>query len=94
MKIFNIFKNKKEEYKPITKKKFILDDTSNVEKFNYWFCHEYEGYDGRKGAIGIFKRLDKLSPNMIEDWFNHLNVDYEFTDISRMIYLIRLNWRN
>jgi len=30
----------------------------------------------QKGAIGIFKRLDKLSEHMITDWFDYLNVDY------------------
>lgn len=40
----------------------------NVENFNEWFKTEYDGYDGRKGAAGIFLRTDKLSPHMVKDY--------------------------
>lgn len=54
-KILNFFKKqhiKVEE--PIIKKDF------NIEEFNDWFKNDFDGYDGRKGASGIFLRTDKL----------------------------------
>lgn len=90
-KFDNFFKKKKEEEKP----KSILpeDKIFNIENFNDWFCNEYEGYDGRKGAKGIFKRLDKLGSSTIEDWFKFLNVEYTYDDVMKMTELIRKNWR-
>lgn len=93
MKIFdfNIFKKKKEE--PKTKTILSDEEKFNVEKFNDWFCNEYDGYDGRIGNKGIFLRLDKLSGHMISDWLEYLYVEYDESDIRKMTDLIRENWR-
>ena len=88
----NFFK-KKEEEKQISKSILSENEIFDVEKFNNWFCNDYDGYDGRKGARGIFLRLDKLSPHMITDWFDHLNIDYVWEDENKMMELVRKNWR-
>ena len=82
----------KEKKETILKLELTYDEIFNVQNFNYWFCKEYDGYDGHKGSSGIFKRLDKLSPNMIEDWFKHLNINYNLDDTVHMNELIRKNW--
>jgi len=93
MKIFdfNLFKKKKEP-----KPKTILSDEEkfNVENFNDWFNTIYDGYTGRPGAPGIFLRTDKLGNNMIEDWFEYLNVEYSYAEVIKMHELVRLNWKS
>jgi len=96
MSIFNFnkfFKNK--ETNKVNVNKLILTDEEkfNVEKFNDWFCNEYSEYDGRQDAKGIFKRTDKLSHSIINDWFEYLNTNYTFNDTIKMNYIVRLNWK-
>lgn len=95
MGIFN-YKNffKKKEEEKIQKPVLTDSDIFDADKFNDWFCNEYDGYDGRVGNKGIFLRLDKLSPHMIHDWFEHLDEFYVPDDIRRMTSLVREDWLN
>lgn len=98
IKNFKNFFSKKKEEQPKVKNILSDEEKFDVEKFNDWFCNEYTGYSGQrysgiKGEKGIFLRLDKLGEPMIADWFNYLNVDYNFDDTYKMQELIRKNWR-
>jgi hypothetical protein len=83
-------KKKQEEVKPIEPPKPF-----NIDEFNDWFNNEYDGYDGRRGAPGIFLRTDKLSNNMIVDYFKKLG--YNQNDAEEQAFkhydVIRKDWR-
>lgn len=74
-------------------KKVILEKF-NIENFNTWFKNDYSGYDGHRGAPGIFLRTDKLSPHMIKDYFIYLG--YSKNESERMSYdywdIVRKDW--
>jgi len=80
-------KHKKVE---VIKEKGVFD----VEEFNQWFKTEYTGYDGHKGAAGIFLRTDKLSPSMIEDYLLHIG--FNKNEAQEQAYVlweeVRKNW--
>ena len=44
----------------------------NIDEFNDWFKNDFDGYDGRKGAAGIFLRTDKLSHSWIVEYLTHI----------------------
>lgn len=86
-KFINYFKkDKQEDTTEIIKKDF------NVEEFNDWFNNEYDGYDGRKGNKGIFLRLDKLSPYMIEDYLKYIGQETTDNNIYKYNSIIRKDW--
>lgn len=86
----NIFKKKEIIEKPV----YIRRDF-NIDEFNNWFNNEYDGYDGRKGATGIFLRTDKLSNNMISDYFEHLGYTKDEAEQEAFTHydVIRKDWR-
>ena len=88
VKLFKKKEQKKEKLKLSKEEMYFVDN------FNEWFCNIYDGYDGRIGNKGIFLRLDKLSPNMIMDWFEYLNCEYDSNDEYVMMDKIRENWLN
>lgn len=65
-----------------------------VEEFNVWFKTDYTGYDGHKGAPGIFLRTDKLSPSMIQDYLLHIG--FNKNEAEEQAYIlweeVRKNW--
>ena len=65
-----------------------------VEEFNDWFKTEYTGYDGHKGAAGIFLRTDKLSPSMINDYLLHIGFSNIEADQQSFLLWeeVRKNW--
>jgi hypothetical protein len=87
IKSFKKFFNKEE---PKIKKDF------NIEEFNNWFINDYEGYGGKGGAKGIYLRLDKLSPSMINDYL--LEIGYSKEDVyknsNRCLNEIRKDWNS
>lgn len=67
----------------------------NIDEFNHWFKTEFTGYDGRKGAAGIFRRLDKLSDHMIEEYIKEIGQDPDdYKLIRKYRESIRKNWIN
>lgn len=87
-KFKNFFSPKKEviEKKPIIKKDF------NIKEFNDWFKNDFEGYDGRKGAAGIFTRTDKLSPNWIKEYLELIGQDTSYENVEKHYQLVRKDW--
>jgi len=87
---FKDFFKKKEDPKPEpkTKKDF------NIDEFNEWFKTEFEGYDGRKGAPGIFLRLDKFSTNWVEQYLEHIGQDTSYEEVQKYYDIIRKDWRS
>ncbi len=84
---FKWFYKKKQELIP--KIKINIEDL-NVGDFNDWFQNKYSGYGGYSGsAKGIFLRLDKLSPSMMSDYFDYLNVE---CDEYQFMEKVRKNW--
>ncbi len=85
-----LFKKKELEKSVVTEKKAF-----NIDEFNNWFNNEYEGYDGRKGAAGIFLRTDKLSNCMISDYFEHLGYSKDEAEQEAFTHydIIRKDWR-
>lgn len=91
--ILSLFSGKKEEVVHIKKKIELPDEIIfDVDKFNKWFCYEYSGYDGRVGARGIFLRTDKLSPHMISEYFDHLNIESDYNKEQELMDKVRKNW--
>lgn len=65
----------------------------NIDEFNNWFKTEFTGYDGRKGAPGIFLRLDKFSHRMLEEYLKEIGIDdpsYEETE--KYYQIVRKDW--
>jgi hypothetical protein len=89
-KITNIFykniSNSTDEYIPIIKKDF------NIKEFNKWFCYEFENYDGRKGAIGIFLRTDKLSSDWIKEYLETIGQETSFVNVQMYYLIVRNDW--
>lgn len=77
----------KEPEKEIIKRDF------NIEEFNDWFKYEYDGYSGRKGAIGIFLRTSKLSFNIVEAYLKHIGQSTEYRKVSEHYEIINNDWR-
>lgn len=91
-KITNIFSknisDKHEEFIPIIKKDF------NIKEFNKWFCYEFENYDGREGAIGIFLRTDKLSSDWIEEYLETIGQETSFVNVQMYYLIVRNDWKD
>lgn len=64
----------------------------NIEEFNEWFKTEFDGYDGRKGAAGIFLRLDKFSPYWVKTYLEHIGQESNLENIYHCYDIIRENW--
>lgn len=88
-KFKNFFSSKKEE---VIEKKPIIKKDFNIEEFNDWFKNDFEGYDGRKGAAGIFMRTDKLSPNWIEEYLELIGQDTSYENVEKHYQLVRKDW--
>jgi hypothetical protein len=88
-KFKNFFSPKKEE---VIEKKPIIKKDFNIEEFNDWFKNDFEGYDGRKGAAGIFMRTDKLSPNWIEEYLELIGQDTSYENVEKHYQLVRKDW--
>ena len=87
-KFFN-FKNNKETQNKILqtpKKEF------NIDEFNNWFQTEFDGYDGRKGAPGIFLRLDKFTAFWVEDYLKYIGQNPSWEDVTNCYQIIRKDW--
>ncbi len=63
----------------------------NIDEFNDWFKTEFDGYDGHKGAPGIYRRCDKLSQYWVEDYLKHIGQDPNGS--SKYYNIVRKNWR-
>jgi chemotaxis regulatin CheY-phosphate phosphatase CheZ len=91
-KISNIFSknvsDKIEECIPIIKKDF------DIGEFNEWFCYKFENYDGRKGALGIFLRTDKLSSDWIEEYLETIGQETSFVNVQMYYIIVRNDWRD
>jgi hypothetical protein len=66
----NFFKFSKEE-----KSEEKVSKEFDIDEFNHWFKTEFDGYDGRKGAPGIYLRTDKLSQYWIKDYLELIGQD-------------------
>lgn len=66
----------------------------DIDEFNDWFKNEFNGYDGRVGASGIFLRCDKLTPNWIEEYMKHIGQDISYDNIMFYYDVVRKNWIN
>lgn len=96
MKIFETIKNifgKKSETESETESKIIKKDF-DIEEFNEWFMNDFTGYDGRKGAIGIFLRTDKLSSNWIKEYLISIGQDDSYENVEYHYQIVRKDWRN
>lgn len=87
---FRDYFRKKEEPKPEPKVRKEFD----IEEFNEWFKNDFEGYDGRKGAAGIFLRTDKLSSYWVEDYLKHIGQDPTYEDVQKYYQIVRKDWMN
>lgn len=93
-KIFEAFWNNKSK----KSEKYSLNSDEgkeawNIDKFNNWFKNEYSGYGGYPGgAKGIFGRVDKLSPDMINEYFDEMNIDINFLESKDFKNLVIQNW--
>lgn len=94
MKIFETIKNifgKKSETEIESK---IIKKDFDIEEFNHWFKYSFDNYDGRKGAIGIFLRTDKLSPNWIKEYLISIGQDDSYENVEYHYQIVRKDWRN
>jgi hypothetical protein len=89
-KFIDYFKKTKTE----EPKKEILKKEFNIEDFNNWFKTEFDGYDGRKGAAGIFLRTNKLSPYWVETYLEYIGQDTSYENIQKHYELVRKDWIN
>lgn len=64
----------------------------NIDEFNEWFKTEFTGYDGRKGAPGIFLRIDKLSIDWIGDYLKEINQDCSYENKQKYYEIVRKDW--
>lgn len=64
----------------------------NIEEFNDWFKTDFDGYDGRKDAAGIFLRTDKLSPHWIEQYLDFISQDTSFDNVQKYYDIVRKDW--
>ncbi len=72
----------------------IISKPFNIDEFNEWFKTEFDGYDGRKGAAGIFLRTDKLSSMWIKEYLIHINQDHSFENVEKYYQVVRKDWIN
>lgn len=78
----------KEPEQQKTPKEFTMDE------FNEWFKTEFDGYDGRKGAPGIFLRTDKLSPHWILQYLEYIGQDTSEENVDKYYIMVRKDWIN
>jgi hypothetical protein len=64
----------------------------NMDEFNNWFITEFDGYDGHKGAAGIFLRTDKLSPYWVEQYLDSIGQDTSYENIQKYYDIVRMDW--
>lgn len=85
---FKDFFNKKKTEIVKVKKDF------NIDEFNEWFKTGFDGYDGRKGAPGIFLRLDKFSRYCVEDYLKYIGQEPTSEEIQYYYDIVRNDWKN
>ena len=88
-KFINLFKKSEKEIEPIK-----ITKDFDIEEFNNWFKNDFNGYDGRKGAAGIFLRLDKLSPYWIKDYLEFIGQDTSQENVQNHYDIVRKDWIN
>lgn len=64
----------------------------DINEFNDWFKNDFDGYDGRKGAAGIFLRCDKLSPNWIQQYLEFIGQDTSYENVQKHYDIVRKDW--
>lgn len=74
------------EFEEKTKKEF------NIDEFNEWFKTEFDGYDGRKGAAGIFLRLDKFSSEWVKIYLKYIGQEPTWEDVQNYYNIVRKDW--
>lgn len=84
------FKDFFKKNKNVEEPKIVKD--FNIDEFNEWFKNEFEGYDGRKGAAGIFLRTDKLSPNWIKEYLELIGQETSYEYIQKYYAIVREDW--
>jgi hypothetical protein len=89
-KFIDFFKKKEEPKKEIIKE--VVKKDFDIDEFNHWFKTEFTGYDGRKGAAGIFLRTDKLSQYWIEEYLELIGQDTDYENITKYYDLVRKDW--
>ena len=70
-----------------------ISDKVIIEEFNHWFKYSFENYDGRKGAIGIFLRTDKLSSNWVKEYLISIGQDVSYENVEHHYQIVRKNWK-
>ena len=66
----------------------------DIEEFNNWFKHEFDGYDGIKGAEGIFLRTDKLSSEWVKEYLLLIGEETDFANVQKYYEIVREEWLN
>lgn len=89
--MLSIFEKYFKKQEPIEQVKIITRDF-DINEFNDWFKTEFDGYDGRKGAAGIFLRTDKLSPHWIGMYLTHIGQDASFDNCYMYYDVVRKDW--
>jgi hypothetical protein len=64
----------------------------NIDEFNEWFKTEFSGYDGKKGAPGIFLRLDKFSPHWVKSYLEYIGQEPTTEETLHYYDIIREDW--
>lgn len=85
-KIINFF-NPVKKVEPIK-----ITKDFDIDEFNDWFKFDFYGYDGRKGAAGIFLRCDKLSPYWIEQYLDFIGQDISDENVKKHYDIVRKDW--
>lgn len=85
-KIINFF-NPVKKVEPIK-----ITKQFDIDEFNDWFKNDFDGYDGRKGAAGIFLRCDKLSPYWIEQYLEFIGQDISYENVQKHYDIVRKDW--
>ncbi len=91
--MLSIFKKYFKKQEPIEPIKIVSRDF-DINEFNDWFKTEFDGYDGRKGAAGIFLRTDKLSPHWIGMFLTYIGQDATFDNCRKYYDVVRKDWIN
>ena len=90
-KLFNYLQFRDEKSETQSKPKVVKD--FDIDEFNHWFKTEFDGYDGREGAPGIFLRLDKFSPNWVKMYLDLIGQDTSYENVEKYYQLIRADWK-
>ena len=86
-KFIDFFKRPEKKIEPVK-----ISKDFNIDEFNDWFKNEFDGYDGRKGAAGIFLRTDKLSPNWIKEYLEYIGQDTSYDNVQNHYNIVKKDW--